>query len=163
MIALFTPLAYCAWQNRLKLRHLASLDDRLAETLASGAIRLLDAEVLRSGALERIERRQDFEALQKAGEHLFVQPEEAVRMLKARRRQVGFLTYVRGSFVVKFSPMVGAPATSPTPTTRRFRRWPARSGARRVRTSLPSSGTALACGRAHVRRTKMRSSSKGLR
>ena len=93
LTAILTPIAYSAWQNRLKLHHLASLDDRLADTLASGAIRLLDAEVLRSGALERIERRQDFEARQAAGEHLFVQPDQAVRMLKAGRRQIGFLTY----------------------------------------------------------------------
>lgn len=91
-------LAYNFWANRLRLRPLAALDDKLAEALASDAsgapaIRLLDADVLRSGAISRIETRQILERRQSAGECLFVQPQEAVRLLKVGRRKIGFLTY----------------------------------------------------------------------
>ena len=89
----FVKMAIRSYNNRLRLTPLSALDDDLAAELASGAIRLLDADAFRFGAVTHVERRQTFELRHAAGEKLFVTPEAAVQLLKAGQRQIGFLTY----------------------------------------------------------------------
>ena len=60
-------LAHDYRANLLRLSTLTELDGRLKGALASGSIRLIDADALRSGRLTRVERRQALEARQAAG------------------------------------------------------------------------------------------------
>ena len=73
---------------------LAALDDKLEAAIASGAIKLLYADFVRSGKLKVLRRRQDLEALEaECGKKIFLTPEEAVAALRANDRRIGALTY----------------------------------------------------------------------
>ena len=77
---------------------LMALDDNLEAAYATGAIKLILADVLRSPTFQRIERRQDLERLEKEqGIRIFLTPDEAVAELRAckrgRARSIGSLTY----------------------------------------------------------------------
>ena len=62
--------------------------------LRKAQIRLLDADVLRSGQLERMERRQVLEAREReTGKKIFLAPEAAVAALESGTRSVAMLTY----------------------------------------------------------------------
>ena len=86
-------LAHDYRTNLLRLSSLTELDGRLKGALASGSIRLIDADALRSGRLTRVERRQALEARQAAGEQLLLSAETAVQLVCEGKRQIGFLTY----------------------------------------------------------------------
>ena len=76
---------------------LTKLDDKLAAALKASAIKLLDAEVLRSegseARLPRILRRQELEAMEARGSRMFLSPKEAVAALRAKKRSIAALTY----------------------------------------------------------------------
>jgi hypothetical protein len=72
---------------------LARIDANLAVALRSGDVRLLDADVLRSGALTRMERRQALEAREAIGERIYLPPAGAEAALLCEDRRVAFLTY----------------------------------------------------------------------
>jgi len=73
------------------------LDDQLADALASGAIKLLRADFMRSSSSEEklptLLRRQDLEAMEKRGDRIFLSPDEAVAALRANNRSISGLTY----------------------------------------------------------------------
>ena len=70
-----------------------TLDAGLVAALETGAVRLLDCNALREGALSRAQSRQELEAREAAGERLFLTPVEAVDALRANGRTIGFLSY----------------------------------------------------------------------
>ena len=77
---------------------LAKLDDKLANALQASAIKLLDADVLRSegseARLPRMLRRQELEAMERArGSRIFLSADEAVAALRAKNRSIAGLTY----------------------------------------------------------------------
>jgi hypothetical protein len=97
---------------------LDALDDRLEEALSSGAIKLVRAAYLCDARLQRIERRQQLEQLERRAAHgddcpagarhhrtlhddashdgprtsIFLPPDEAVASLRSRSRSIGVLT-----------------------------------------------------------------------
>ena len=77
---------------------LTKLDDKLADALHASAIKLLDADFLRSEGSEawlpRILRRQELEAMEQAqGSRIFLSADEAVAALRAKNRSIAGLTY----------------------------------------------------------------------
>ena len=77
---------------------LTKLDDKLADALHASAIKLLDADFLRSEGSEawlpRILRRQELEAMEQAqGSRIFLSADEAVAALRAKKRSIAALTY----------------------------------------------------------------------
>ena len=76
---------------------LTKLDDKLAAALKASAIKLLDADVLRSegseARLPRILRRQELEAMEARGSRMFLSADEAVAALRAKKRSIAGLTY----------------------------------------------------------------------
>ena len=73
---------------------LSKLDDRLAQVLASGAIRLIRTSWLEKQPPEyRMQRRQDLEVLEQSGESPLLAPQEAVALLRSGQRVIGVLSY----------------------------------------------------------------------
>ena len=69
-------------------------DQELAEQLSVGNIRLLNAEVLKSGGLTALARRQELEERERAGgAKIFLSPGHAAHTLRQARRRVCFLTH----------------------------------------------------------------------
>lgn len=82
------------WHRRNAIRFFKELDEQIWLNLKDGSIKLIRAEFLRSGALNRIKRRQELEALEKEqGLHIFVPAKQAVKLLKKSKRKIGVLTY----------------------------------------------------------------------
>ncbi len=80
--------------NDSLLAVLAKLDEPLAHAMSKGVIRLLSVSSLRTGGLERAERRQDIEAREReTGGNIFLPRDAAAAALRAGRRKVAFLTY----------------------------------------------------------------------
>ena len=76
------------------------IDEPLAQALASGHIRLIDAAVLRAGTLKSLQRRQDLERRQKFElSVIFLPPEEAAAELRAAKRRVCFVSHAWRSCV----------------------------------------------------------------
>ena len=77
------------------LAALSTLDDKLAEALERGDIRLLRVEWLLAQPDDfRMQRRQDLEMLeQQGGLSPLLSPKEAVALLRNGRREIGALTY----------------------------------------------------------------------
>ena len=71
-----------------------ALDDKLAAALASGAIKLLRADFLRTDELPQILRRQDLEKREREGGHtrIFLSAAEAVAAFRSNGRKIGVLT-----------------------------------------------------------------------
>ena len=73
---------------------LSKLDDRLAQVLASGAIRLIRTAWLEKQPPEyRMQRRQDLEDRENRGESPLLTPQEAVALLRSGKRVIGVLSY----------------------------------------------------------------------
>ena len=76
------------------LKHFKPFDEPLAAAFATGAIALLDADLLRAGALPALARRQDLEERERAGgPALLLPPADAAAALRAADRRVCFVTY----------------------------------------------------------------------
>ena len=78
---------------------LMALDDKLAKVLASGAIKLIRADfvktvALANGAILHLARRQDLEAVERDKQiAVFLKPDEAVALLRSNNRAIAALTY----------------------------------------------------------------------
>ena len=76
---------------------LNKLDKKLIDALHSSAIKLLDAEVLRSegseARLPRILRRQELELMEAQGTRVFLVSDKAVSALRAKKRSIAGFTY----------------------------------------------------------------------
>ena len=84
-------------KDHTAVRLLTRLDDKLAAVLHGGAIKLLQADFLRSDSSEaqlpRIVRRQELEAMEARGTRIFLSGKQAVAALRAKKRQIAVLTY----------------------------------------------------------------------
>ncbi len=73
---------------------LMALDDELAEVLASGAIKLIGADFMKQSTQPHLLRRQDLEALERDEQiAVFLEPDEAVALLRSNNRAIAALTY----------------------------------------------------------------------
>ena len=84
--------------KQMILRSLTTLDEDIIALLRSSSIKLLCAERIRRGDLERILRRQDLEAMEismeaSSGQRIFLSPDEAADAFARGTREVGVLTY----------------------------------------------------------------------
>ena len=76
------------------ISHFKPFDEPLADALAAGALRLLDAAALRAGVLPELARRQDLEERERVGgPTLFLPPADAAAALRAADRRVCFVTH----------------------------------------------------------------------